>query len=266
MGMWIDKVTEILVGAAEDVVLPRFRALGEGEVVEKSPGELVTVADREAEELISRRLRDVVDAPVVGEEAVAEDPGLLRALREAPEAWVVDPVDGTANFVAGRVEYAVMAAFMRGGETVAGWIVLPAEGRVYAAERGAGVWRDGARLHRKPAPADAGALRGVALSKYLDPAQRARIEAVGDRFAELGPGVGSAGVEYAQLLDGELDFVLFHRTLPWDHTPGVLLLNEAGGCVRHPDDSPYRPAEMRPGLLAAADRGCWDTVRSLLLG
>ncbi|MEV5413807.1 inositol monophosphatase family protein [Thermopolyspora sp. NPDC052614] len=264
--MWIDKVTEILVGAAEDVILPRFRALGEGEVAEKSPGELVTVADREAEELISRRLRDVVDAPVVGEEAVAEDPGLLRALREAPEAWVVDPLDGTANFVAGRVEYAVMAALVRGGEAVAGWIVLPVEGRVYVAERGAGAWRDGGRLHRKPAPADPAALRGVALSKYLDPAKRARVEAAGARFAGFGPGVGSAGVEYAWLVDDELDFVLFHWTLPWDHTPGVLLLHEAGGCARRPDDSPYRPVETRPGLLAAADRGCWDTVRSLLLG
>ncbi|WP_431904794.1 inositol monophosphatase family protein [Nonomuraea sp. bgisy101] len=94
--MWINKVTEILLDAAEIAILPRFRALADGEVTEKSPDEVVTVADREAEELISRGLRGVVDAPVVGEEATAGDPRLLMALREAPAAWLVDPLDGTS--------------------------------------------------------------------------------------------------------------------------------------------------------------------------
>ncbi|GAA2308891.1 hypothetical protein GCM10010149_68780 [Nonomuraea roseoviolacea subsp. roseoviolacea] len=82
--MDVDQVTEIVMDAARVAILPRFRALADGEVAEKSPGEVVTVADREAEELISRRLREVLDAPVVGEEAAAEDPRLSRALGEAP--------------------------------------------------------------------------------------------------------------------------------------------------------------------------------------
>ncbi|MBN6057754.1 inositol monophosphatase [Nonomuraea sp. RK-328] len=264
--MWIDQVTEMLTDAAEIAILPRFRALADGEVTEKSPGELVTVADREAEELISRRLRGVVDAPIVGEEAAADDPRLLTALTEAPAAWLVDPLDGTANFVAGRPDYAVMAALVRGGETVAAWIVRPAQGRVYVAERGSGAWRDGVRLRRRPAPEDPAALRGAVLTRFLDPAAKAQVEAAAPRFAALGPGTGCAGVDYPRLVDGEQDFVLFQRTLPWDHAPGVLLLTEAGGCARRPDGSPYRPADSRPGLLDAADPTCWDTARSLLLG
>lgn len=263
--MWIDKVTEILLDAAEIAITPRFRALADGEVAEKSPGEVVTVADREAEELISRGLRGVVDAPVVGEEATAGDPRLLEALREAPAAWLVDPLDGTSNFVAGRPEYAVMAALVRDGETVAAWIVRPADGRVFVAERGSGAWRDGVRVRREPAPADPAALRGAALTRFLDPPARARVEAAAPRFAALGPGTGCAGVDYPRLLDGEQDFVLFHRTLPWDHAPGVLLLTEAGGFARRPDGSPYRPADPRPGLLNAADVDCWNLVRPLLL-
>src|SRR5690606_6446942 len=137
-----------------------------GEVEEKAPGEVVTVADREAEALIAARLRAVVDAPVVGEESVADDPGRLAALPEAPVAWVVDPLDGTANFVAGRPEFAVMAALVRGGETVAAWIVRPVDGSVYVAEKGAGAWRDGVRLHRAPAPDDPANLRGVVLTRF----------------------------------------------------------------------------------------------------
>ncbi|WP_245656207.1 inositol monophosphatase family protein [Microtetraspora fusca] len=123
--MWINEATGILLEAAEVVILPRFLTLAKGEIAEKSPGEVATVADHEAEELISRRLR---------EEATASDPGLLMALLEAPAVWLVDPLDGT-NFVAGRPEYAVMAALVRSGETVAAWIVRPAEGDVYVAER-----------------------------------------------------------------------------------------------------------------------------------
>ncbi|MFF3670961.1 inositol monophosphatase family protein [Microtetraspora malaysiensis] len=263
--MWINQVTEILLEAAEVAILPRFRALAEGEVAEKSPGDVSTVADREAEELISRRLRGVLDAPVVGEEAASDDAGLVTALREAPAAWLVDPLDGTSNFVAGRPEYAVMAALVREGETVAAWIVRPTEGRVYVAEKGAGTWRDGIRVRREPAPVDPAKLHGAVLTRFLDPRARARVEAAAPRFATLGPGTACAGVDYPRLLDGDQDFVLFRRTLPWDHAPGVLLLTEAGGVARRPDGSPYRPGDPRPGLLNAADQTCWNTVRSLLL-
>jgi fructose-1,6-bisphosphatase/inositol monophosphatase family enzyme len=262
--MQLDEVTGILREAAQAVILPRFRALADAEVMQKSPGEVVTVADREAEQMISHRLRAVLDAPVVGEEAAAGDPRLVRALRTAPVAWLVDPLDGTANFVAGQPEYAVMAALVRGGQTAAAWILHPAQDRVYVAERGSGSWRDGVRLHRRPAPADPAELRGAVLTRFLDPAARTRVTAAAPRFASLGPGTSCAGVDYARLLDGDLDFLLYQRTLPWDHAPGVLLLTEAGGASGRPDGVPYRPGDTRAGLLNSAGQACWNTVRALL--
>ncbi|MEV6108207.1 inositol monophosphatase [Streptomyces sp. NPDC051940] len=261
--MHLDDVTDILREAADAAVTPRFRALAAGDVDEKAPGEVVTVADREAEELIGRRLRALLDAPVVGEEAAAADPSLVRALREADAAWLVDPLDGTANFVAGSPEHAVMAALVRHGETVAAWIVQPATGRAYTAERGAGAWCDGVRLRRAPGAAEK--LRGDALTRFLDPDTRAHVEAAAPHFAELGAGSKCAGFDYPRLAEGERDFVLFHRTLPWDHAPGALLLAEAGGVVRRPDGSVYGPADDRTGLLAAADAESWRTVRDRLL-
>ncbi len=262
--MWIDTVTEILHEAAAVAILPRYRALAEGEITEKTPGEVVTVADREAEALITRLLRAVLDVPVVGEEATAADPGLVAALREAPAAWLVDPLDGTANFVAGKPEYAVMAALVRRGEAVASWIVQPAEGRTYVAEQGSGAWRDGVRIHRAPAPTDPADLRGAALTRFLDPAARARVAAAAPRFAALGPGTKCAGVDYPRVAEGEQDFVLYQRTLPWDHAPGALLLAEAGGTVQRLDGSAYQLADDRSGLLVAADADCWRTVDAVL--
>jgi fructose-1,6-bisphosphatase/inositol monophosphatase family enzyme len=264
MRIMIDEVAAILTEAAEVAILPRFRALADGDVVEKSPGELVTIADREAEELISARLRGIVDAPVVGEEAVAADPGLPAALRESPVAWLVDPLDGTANFVAGRDTFAVMAALVRGGRVVASWIALPVAGRSYADELGSGAWRDGERVVRAPAAADPAELRGAALSRFMEPAVRAHVEAVAPRFADLNGGAKAAGIEYSRLVDGEIDFVRYERTLPWDHAPGSLLLAEAGGVVRRLTGSEYLPADERRGLLAAADPASWDTVSAIL--
>lgn len=263
--MDMDVVTEILNEAVATEILPRFRSLSADEVSEKSPGDLVTVADKRSEELITRRLRAVADVPVVGEEATAADPGLTAALREAPEAWLVDPVDGTANFVAGSERFAVMAAFVRGGETVASWIVQPMLGHTYVAEKGSGAFRDGRRVRRQPAPADPAKLRGDALTRFLSEDEKAHVAAAVPRFAEVGQATKCAGVDYPRLLDGERDFILFHRTLPWDHAPGSLLLAEAGACVRRPDGTEYRPGDDGVGLLSAADEDCWKTVRELLL-
>ncbi|MFJ9557570.1 inositol monophosphatase family protein [Nocardiopsis sp. NPDC101807] len=262
----VDAVTEILREAAEAAVLPRFRSLSEGEVTEKAPGELVTVADREAEELIGARLRGVVAAPVVGEEAASDDPGLLRALYGEPVAWLVDPVDGTRNFVRGDTRFAVMAALVRHGETVAAWILRPTEDRVYVAERGSGTWRDGVRVRREPAPADPARLHGSAATRFLDPAARRRVDEAAPRFASMGPGSHCVGVDYPLLFEGGQDFLLFHRTMPWDHAPGSLMLTEAGGVCLRPDGGEYRPGDDAVGLLCASDGECWKTARSLLLG
>ena len=162
-GMDTAAVLAMLQEVADEVVVPRFRALGDDEVSEKNPGDLVTVADREAEVLITERLRAAYpDAMVLGEEAVAADASLLQRFADADHAFTVDPVDGTKNFVKGSPDHAVMAAELRGGEVVRSWIWQPQHARAYVAERGAGAWRDGERLTR---PDRAGArqddLRGV---------------------------------------------------------------------------------------------------------
>lgn len=256
----IDAVTKILREAAEEAVLPRFGALTAGEVTEKSPGQIVTVADREAEAIITARLPGVVDAPVVGEEAASAVPTLLDTLRDEPIVWLVDPVDGTRNFSRAVPEYAMMVALVRKGWTVASWILRPAKDLLHVAELGSGAWRGTTRLRRSPAPADPALLRGTVQPSEV----RARLSAEAPRFGEAGPGAHCVGVDYPRMAEGDLDFALFRRTSPWDHAPGSLLLTEAGGVALRPEGDPYRPDEDRAGLLCAADPETWDTVRSLL--
>ncbi len=261
-----DDVAAVLREAARDAIAPRFRALAAGEVEEKAPGEVVTVADREAEAIIAARLAELLPGvPVVGEEAVAADPSLLAAAREAERAWLVDPLDGTANFARGDSHWAVMVALVHRGETVASWIYRHTDGRLFTAERGAGAWCDGERL-ASAGSRQLGALRGAVLARFLTDAERAHMV---PRFACLGEvtgGFSCAGYEYPAIIAGEEDFALFQRTLPWDHAPGALLLTEAGGAARRPDGTDYDLDHTQRGLLLASSDRTWREVRSVLYG
>ena len=116
-GLTTGEVLRLLQDVAAEVITPRFRSLSGDQITEKNPGDLVTVADREAEVRITAALQHAYpDALVLGEEATASDDSVEERFRQADHAFTVDPVDGTKNFVAGSPLHAVMAAELRDGE------------------------------------------------------------------------------------------------------------------------------------------------------
>jgi fructose-1,6-bisphosphatase/inositol monophosphatase family enzyme len=247
-----DAVLTLLKDVADEVINPRFQALAHGEVHEKNPGDLVTVADHEAEELITRALRAAYpDAVILGEEAHADDASLLAAFAAAHHAFTVDPVDGTKNFVHGSPDHAVMVSETRAGESVRAWIWQPQHGLAYVAERGAGAFRNGERLTR---PAPGPELRG----------RTSRRSWVGRALGDLAPMTltwVSCGIDYPKLTEGETDYVVYRSARPWDHAPGSLILTEAGGHVGALDGSAWQAGRIEsPGIVAAADRATYEAV------
>ncbi|ROT34104.1 inositol monophosphatase family protein [Micromonospora sp. HM5-17] len=263
----VDEVGALLREAAARAILPLFRQLGDTDVTEKAPGELVTVADRRSEEILDAGLRRIRPGSlVVGEEGVAADPAVLDRLRGPAEVWVVDPLDGTANFAAGRRPFAVMVALRSAGVTRIGWILDPVTDTLLVGRAGAGAYRDGLAVRTAPDVLEPEALRGAVPTRFLPSDLRERIRAGGRRLGELLPGLHCAGQEYADILAGRQHFALFWRTLPWDHVPGALIVREAGGVVRRFDGSAYDPTDGRTGLLVAANEQIWRTVHAALLG
>ncbi|MEU9507642.1 inositol monophosphatase family protein [Micromonospora sp. NPDC048170] len=263
----LDDVGGLLRETADQVVLPLFRKLDDADISEKAEGELVTVADRRAEEMISAALRRLrPGSVVVGEEAVADDPAVLDHLHSAGDVWLVDPVDGTSNFAAGRQPFALMVALLTDGEPAAAWVLDPLAGTLAVARAGEGTWLNGRPLRTGDRAPALDALRGAAMSHALPPTSRALVEAGGARLGELLPGQHCAGREYLDVLTGDQDFVLFWRTLPWDHAPGALLVRAAGGVARRLDGADYHPADEGHGLLVAASEQIWADVREALLG
>lgn len=251
-----DAVLTLLQETAEAVINPRFRALAQAEISSKThPGDLVTVADREAEVLIARALRAAYpQAMVLGEEEYAGDARLLDAFRAADHAFTVDPVDGTRNFVHGSPDHAVMAAEVVGGQTVRAWIWQPQHEVAYVAERGSGLWRDGVQVRRAAAPE---------APEDLDVRTSTR-RSVGTMLGPVGP-MGltwvSCGIDYPQLATGGCDGLVYGGTMPWDHVPGALMIEEVGGVVGTTDGEVYGPRSRPRGIVAAADE---RTYRALV--
>jgi fructose-1,6-bisphosphatase/inositol monophosphatase family enzyme len=247
-------VLDLMKHVAAEVITPRFRSLAEGEVMEKNPGDLVTVADRESEAILTRELGAAYpDAMVLGEELTATDSTAVRRYLAAPHAFTVDPVDGTKNFVHGSPDHAVMVSEVRGGQTVRAWIWQPEHQVGWVAERGSGVFRNGERVVRRPVP-DEVEPRGATSMWPLR----------GHSFGHLPPLVGSwvcCGVDYPRLMEGEIDYLLYGRNSPWDHSPGALMVHEAGGWVGHPDGQAYAPQDVIPGIVVAADKATYAAVR-----
>ena len=250
-----DAITTLLQDVAAEVVTPRFRSLSADEVSEKNPGDLVTVADREAEVLITAALtRAYPDAVVLGEEASAGDSAVLDRYAAAEHAFTVDPVDGTRNFVQGSPDHAVMAAELRGGQVVRSWIWQPQHELMYVAERGAGAFCNGERMSTSPPTGDP-ATWDVRTS---------RRSWVGRRHASVGVlslTWVSCGIDYPRLIEGRCDALVYKSTKPWDHAPGQLLLTEAGGVLRHHGGDDYDPRHTGDRwLVAAADQATYDAI------
>jgi fructose-1,6-bisphosphatase/inositol monophosphatase family enzyme len=262
----IDKVEALIRDVAASAVMPRFRKLTQEEITEKAPGDLVTVADREAELLLTAGLIALLPGSrVVGEEAASADPLLLSTVAGPKDVWLVDPIDGTANFAAGREPFAIMVALLHDGATVASWILNPVADIFAVAERGGGAFLDGVRVKAPATARPADQLRGPSFSRHTPDTVRRGVESARPSVGQIMPGHNCAGYEYPAVVLDEQQFVVFWRTLPWDHAPGVLFVEEAGGVAWRLDGTPYIPADTRPGLLVAQNQAIWDTVRATLL-
>lgn len=225
------------VAAAE--ILPRWRQLTASDISTKSgPGDLVTVADREAEARLTEELTALLPGSVVvGEEAVHADPAVLDRIGDPAPVWIVDPVDGTANFVAGREEFATLVALAQDGELLGSWTYVPQLGLMATARPGRGAWLGGERIRT----AGRGELLRVATSQfaYLDEQERRRFEGLGTEGVYARQ-CTCAGLDYLEVARGGIDAVAFTWELPWDHAAGVLLVTEAGGASLTAAGEPFR--------------------------
>ncbi len=259
----LERVADLMRQTAAAELLSRFRRLARHDIREKTPGDLVTVADEASEQRLATGLAKILPGvPVVGEEAVAAEPGLLVHIAEADAAWIVDPLDGTANFARGSDRFAMIIALVRRGETVAGWIHGPTHGRMATGTLGGGTLLDGQPARVPPAPPLKQSNGFVGAKFKREFLRKTRPEIIG-RLGRLAT-YGCAGLEYIETLAGRSHFSFYRWTRPWDHAAGALLVREAGGVANRHDGQPYSPDQpIDAGILVASDPARWQELRTM---
>ncbi|MFJ5832683.1 inositol monophosphatase family protein [Streptomyces sp. NPDC093089] len=262
------EVEEAVRKAAAAEIMPRFRQLGADEIIEKNgPHDLVTVADRAAEAHLTASLTALLPGSVVvGEEAVHADPTVCEALRGDAPVWIVDPVDGTRQFVNGDPAFCTLVALARHGDVLASWTFAPALEEMAVAVRGRGATLDGRPLRSgSPLP---GAIVEVATSHpdYSSPEQKRALLSLDTEGVRRRP-CGSAGLEYLAVARGDLDATAFGWEYAWDHAAGLLLVAEAGGTDTTITGERFRVAGGNAlPFTAARDAATAERIRRLLGG
>ncbi|MFD4723705.1 inositol monophosphatase family protein [Streptomyces seoulensis] len=234
-------VEEAIRKAAATEILPRFRRLAEHEVDQKSgPHDLVTDADRLAERRLTEELSALLPGSVVvGEEAVHANPSSYDAVRGDAPVWIIDPVDGTRQFVHGNDGFCTLVALAHRGTVLASWTYAPVRDQFATAVRGKGAFLDGERLFAGPPEPGRDLKVAVSHPDYTTEDQKRALRALWtDGVAPRS--CGSAGLEYLAIARGETDAVAFSWEAAWDHAAGLLLVEEAGGAHLTLTGDPFR--------------------------
>ncbi len=211
-------------------------------VARKGPQDFVTALDREIEALVRGELaRAFPDDAFLGEE---------EGGRAAGRAWILDPIDGTANFLRGIPYWSITLALVEAGRPVAGWVYDPLHDELFEARAGEGAFRDGTPIRTSAATVPGEACIGLSHTfRVPKTAYLALLEGLLDAgFDHRRP--GSAALALAYVADGRLEGTVFLSANVWDVLGGMLLVREAGG-VTTPFDA-FGPEPAPAPVFAAA--------------
>lgn len=217
------------------------------EVHEKESREnLVTTSDLAVQHFLVQRLGELL--PGSGFLCEEED---FADLAHA-DLWIVDPIDGTANYARGNENCCISVALVRGGVQTMGVVYSPWRGEMYWAEKGRGAFCNGKRLHVSARNYGQGLLF-TALACYRKDLSRSCSEIIHDIYMECSDirRTGSAAIELCLMAAGFADLYFEMRLMPWDYVAASLILLEAGGSAC--DFTGAFPTLYKPSMFIAAN-------------
>ena len=207
---------------------------------------LVTSSDLAVQHFLTRRLSELLP----GSGFLCEEEDFVDMAHD--DVWIIDPIDGTANYARGIENCCISVALVRNGVHSMGVVYSPWRGELYSAERGRGAFCNGKPIHVSDRPFERGFLF-TAMSTYQKELARSCSDIIYDLYMECCDfrRTGSAAVELCLMASGYVDLYFEMRLLPWDYAAASLILQEAGGTVC--DFTGTFPSLYKPSMVIAAN-------------
>ncbi|MGE0118213.1 MAG: inositol monophosphatase family protein [Dongiaceae bacterium] len=228
----------VMIRAVERAARDLKRDFGEVEHLQtskKGPGDFVSAADLRSEKILRRELHKA--RPGYG--FLMEEGGVVAG-SDPEHRWLIDPLDGTTNFLHGIPHFAISVGLERAGELVAGVVYDPIKDEMYWAEKGAGAYLNDRRIRvsSRRKLEDSLLATGIAPRRSADAAARAAFVDQMDAALAATAGVrrfGSASLDLAYVAAGRYEAFWEDSLSPWDIAAGIVLVREAGGSVSEID-------------------------------
>lgn len=245
---------DIIQEISEKIILPRFQDICKNRIIAKSPADLVTSVDIDSEMAFFKELPKVVpNSQIISEELADEHPTLLKSFHDEKikNLWVIDPLDGTTNFINGKENFAVAVSLITEGKTKASWIYLPYKQQMLYGDNQNGVFLNDKKLQTENKKAK---IENIDTNHTLIPYLDKSLNLIR---------ASSCSCSYFNLITQKIDAIVFSkRLLPWDHVAGTFLHKCVGGFNAFMDGSEYSPTKPQNNtLIMAPDKLSWMNLR-----
>lgn len=253
LAQFIEELTPAVRQAGSLIETMKAQGVAERVKSDRSP---VTEADEAAEELLTAAIREIdPDGVIVGEEAAAA--GLTAASGTNSRYWLIDPLDGTRDFVKGGVDYSVNVGLVENGLPVAGLVLHPPTGMLWTGAPGLGAWRETARHERHAIRSRPMATPPVVVTSrsHLDPRTTAWVEQIPGAIVHP----SGSSLKLCLVAEGTADiYPRYGRTCEWDTAAADAILRAAGGIMLAEGGAEFvygKPGYINPGFIAFGDHG-----------
>jgi len=266
----INYISDLLVEVNELIILKYYKNLSSKHINTKSSDDdYVSIADKESEIYIVKNLIGFLNInQYIGEETSYTNKDDYKSLEKNALYWVIDPIDGTKNYINGKNEFCSMISLVFNSIPIASFVYYPLKNLLVYAFKGFGAYsleiktKKIIQLRIQQNSFDnivgSGGTKGIE-----EPLRQKVLQNLRKYTNRLF--IGSAGIEAIMLASNETQFVFHGRVTPWDHSPLDLIIKESGGCVYMLNDKAEFNIFSRGPILAASNDQIWENIRSLAL-
>ena len=266
----INYISDLLVKVNELIILKYYKNLSSKHINTKSSDDdYVSIADKESEIYIVKNLIGFLNInQYIGEETSYTNKDDYKSFEKNALYWVIDPIDGTKNYINGKNEFCSMISLVFNSIPIASFVYYPLKNLLVYAFKGFGAYsleiktKKIIQLRIQQNSFDnivgSGGTKGIE-----EPLRQKVLQNLRKYTNRLF--IGSAGIEAIMLASNETQFVFHGRVTPWDHSPLDLIIKESGGCVYMLNDKAEFNIFSRGPILAASNDQIWENIRSLAL-